>query len=132
MTGYQEFTPVPVPAGLTPGALGMCIRNAVDAAIEGGLLYAEGIALDRVLGVWYRHAWNADKAGNAIDVTWGEDGARYIGRACQVSRPLALAAYRGVYDYIDRIGPPVPDGEFGLDCYTAQQREWINAQRSTR
>jgi len=96
MTGYQEFTPVPVPAGLTPGAPGECIRNAIEAALEGGLRYAEGIALDRALGVWYRHAWNADKDGNAIDVTWGEDGARYIGRACQVSRPLALAAYRGV------------------------------------
>jgi hypothetical protein len=129
MSRYREFTAVPVLAGLTPGQPGHCIRNAVEAALEGRLEYAEGIALDRRLGLWFRHAWNVDAAGNAIDVTWGEDGARYIGRAHPVSRPLALAAYRGVYDYIDDPGPPVPAGGLGIDCLTARERAWITARR---
>jgi hypothetical protein len=53
-----------------------CFRNAALYAVLHKLRYVEGYA-QGVIPV--HHAWCADKAGNAIEVTWPFMGALYFG-----------------------------------------------------
>lgn len=111
--------------------MGECIGNSLLTALaHPELKYAEGLALS-VLGLWYRHAWLVNAAGEAIDVTWTHTGQRYIGRTYQTSAVLAKAKKEKAHFFMDREAHPfVPEGEIGIDCWTERQFSWISDQLS--
>jgi hypothetical protein len=103
-------------------ARGECISNSLDMAmLLPGLRYAEGVAKG-ALGFWYAHAWNVNAAGEAVDFTWRETGARYLGRVIGTDVKVA-AAVRAERYMFDRPLPYIPDGELGLDCFSRSQEE---------
>jgi hypothetical protein len=64
------------PRELSRGRMGQCYANcarALSPTLGWGdppYFYAEGYALDPVLGIPFEHAWLVDVSGRAIDLTW--------------------------------------------------------------
>jgi hypothetical protein len=114
--------------------MGRCIGNALETAlVHRELKYAEGIARSATIGMWYRHAWLVNAAGEAIDVTWTTPAERYLGRTYHTAAVLHKAQTREFYSFMDPDEHPfVPDGEIGIECYTARQWEWIRQQFERR
>jgi len=129
---FTEFPPAP--AGDQPRrklAKHDCLSNSLNMAQEiPGLRYAEGIAKSD-MGLWYRHAWNVNDAGEAVDYTWRETGQRYLGRVIDTDTKWADTMKRELYLFEDE-QPYVPDGELGLGCHTREQAEWIREQMTAR
>lgn len=73
------WRPVPLPAGVREGAPRKCFGNAIAIAALHNLRYVEGWALPVGSNLPVHHGWNADAAGNAVDVTWIPPGAVYLG-----------------------------------------------------
>lgn len=67
-------------------------QRAVLRRLGQGYVYVEGFAL--TLGIWWHHGWVADQEDNAIEVTWQEAGARYVGTEIDL-RAVAKMASRG-------------------------------------
>ena len=78
----QEFTPAPLPAGISLMGPGRCYGNsgltALGATTAPRYGYAEGFALGS-LGLWTYHAWNLTSEGVVIDRSWSAPGSRYVG-----------------------------------------------------
>jgi hypothetical protein len=109
-----------------------CLRNSLNMAVEDtGLLYAEGIAKGYA-GLWYRHAWNVNEAGEAVDYTWVHTGMRYIGSVVDTFDKVAAVVRMYEYHFERNLTPYVPEGEIGLDCYTEEQANWVRDQLSRR
>ena len=120
MTEYAEFAPAAEqPAEEDKLEPKGCLPNSVEMAQERGLGYAEGIA-QGYLGLWYRHAWNVNEAGEAVDYTWTRTGTRYIGRVIDAGEKWEAAVRSGWFTFEDDC-PLVPDGEMGIDCHSAEQ-----------
>jgi hypothetical protein len=63
-----------------PGTPKECFSNAAHRALEGPFDYVEGYGLRASLGIPIHHAWNIDKDGRIIDVTWTDpEKCHYIG-----------------------------------------------------
>lgn len=129
---YREFSPAARPARLRAMAKGACIGNSLETALLYGVGYAEGIALHAEIRLWYRHAWNVNEHGEAVDVTWETPGTRYIGREWPVTQVIAQSETLKAYFFMDEIGPAVPEGGIGIDCYTQKERDWIEQSGFTR
>lgn len=128
----REFTPGPLPEGVTRLRPGECIGNSVETAVEHwpDLDYAEGLAKSS-LGYWYKHAWNVAEDGTVADTTWREPGLRYVGRVVPLREVTRQAQDRRAYWYMDEQSFPwVPEGEAGIGCWTESQWEWVQGQLS--
>lgn len=123
---------MPLPDGVPRGTPGHCMSDAAETALETGMAYAEGIALHYDLPLWYRHAWNVNAAGEAVDTSWREPGRRYIGRVHPIQQVLDQVSERGEWWFMNEPGPVVPEGELGLDCHTARERAWITEHVTRR
>jgi hypothetical protein len=120
MPEFTEFRPA---ARQPPrGEAGQCLRTALNEAADsdGILRYAEGIAKKGDLGFWFRHAWNVNSDGEAVDHTWGPTGERYIGRIIDTRAKLQAVYDRREYHF-EKDVPYVPDGELGIDCLSRRQ-----------
>jgi len=63
------------------GPISWCFNNAAYMTQKHNLTYVEGFALEGGF-VWpMHHAWNIDKHGRVIDITWGSRGVDYYGVA---------------------------------------------------
>lgn len=79
-----------VEPGLPPGvpmrgAPRACYGNSIYVATVHGLRYVQGYALHQIAGA-VSHAWVADGAGRAWDVTWPTPGLAYLGVELAVER----------------------------------------------
>jgi hypothetical protein len=74
------YEPIEVPKGIAPGTIQECHTNAVNLALaDSSPVYCEGYALFKSGGLPTIHAWVTDGQGRAIDNTWPQPGAAYVG-----------------------------------------------------
>lgn len=91
--------------------IGMCYRNALNMAIDHGLIYVEGYALP--LGLMsVEHAWCLDPSdGKVIDPTWGISadyyGVKFDTRA--ICAQVVEQGYYGVLPSLWRLRRPRPE-----------------------
>ncbi len=114
--GLEDFVlthgrrwPAPPRPALVRGRVRECFKNAADRVIrtglgDGTLTYVEGFAARAAVPLPVLHAWVADRAGRALELTWrlepGEDTA-YFGvpfRPAYLSKALLRSRRYGVLD----------------------------------
>jgi hypothetical protein len=117
VTPPAELTPARGPDGYQRMDSGACFRNAFTLATSSSsLLYGEGYAFlphSEGQGAWIHHAWVIDPGYRAVDVTWREPGARYVGIAVSPSelgsRQLRKQQPRLVEPVLATMAPVVRD-----------------------
>ncbi|MGO4112464.1 hypothetical protein ACC786_14375 [Rhizobium ruizarguesonis] len=71
--GREWKSTISTPAWLVRGPKRNCFGNARGYALtRDDVLYVEGYALDRQLGIPLAHAWLIDEFGTVIDPTWDD------------------------------------------------------------
>lgn len=81
------WPPRPRPAGMIQAAPRACYGNAIGGVFEYGLRYVQGYATSPASPDFVvPHAWNADEAGNVVDLTWNPTGNCYLGVELSVER----------------------------------------------
>lgn len=79
LTHGKPFIPKPLD-GFYRGRPRECFRNAYLLAAEAGLIYVEGFACYREIGLPVHHAWCVEPGcRTAIDNTWRRIGDEYMG-----------------------------------------------------
>lgn len=76
----------PLPTGVERLAPRACFGNSINSAVAHDLRYVEGYALHALSDLPVPHAWVADAAGHALDVTWDPPGRAYLGVEFSVER----------------------------------------------
>jgi len=86
---------------LPQGAPRACYGNSIAGAVLYDLHYVQGYAVSSVVpGLVVPHAWNADREGRAVDLTWWPTGMAYLGVEFSVER-ADDATWNGDADPID-------------------------------
>lgn len=110
----EWFAPRPAPIEYGAGAPKKCFGNSIIVAALHGLQYVEGYAVDPgTARAVIHHAWNADAAGELVDVTWAGTIAVSVHPVVSptIVRGMAGSAYLGVPFSVERADDATWNGD---------------------